>query len=709
MSAEVIEEIGKYRIIGELGHGGMGMVYLAEDKNLGRQVALKVLLGSFASDELFKQRFRQEARSISQVVHPNIVQIHSMDEIDSHLVIDIEYVEGQPLSQIIQHHPVSLEWVAHIAKDVLEGLSVCHEIGIVHRDIKPSNVLMTLNGQAKIADFGIAKALADSSAMSIEDTHSTTVFMGTPRFTPPEAWDGVPANPSWDLYSLGILLYEALTRRPAFKSTTMLSLMKEVVSESLEPIESRVEGISSEFASLINDLVKVSPKERVQSAQDALDRLAGAREVRDGMFLEDNTVTIPIPKPLTQSLTSQAGGETRVVESKRGSIVPLLLLIILVVGTLVIFLMPDSSAPAPNSLSSDLITLNDSPVWWATSLREDGGQGWQVLWDIQSEVAQTKVYAYHDQVIMTLTATRSGERILLDGDWAGYRTINGTGIVSGDVSGTGIVHEGNESMTLTLEFRNERDHSEWEEVFLMEHDPVRNVHADFVRGIEISDWLPSLFQNEVSPRMLPVGIEIDSLLPWADNQRVMVPKIQSDEAPVINGVLDEEIWKESYFHGEIGRIGELNSVNNILKDLLHVRHDGEQLYFSLQTKNNEVSELGIDFSIRQLVSKPASKSLRGELTLSNHESFTLKNYRGLVEEPFRKPWTTASSVKDGYWVAEWSVPLHEVVSLDESGRVRVVLMLWERDENGEKRTVAYWGDDDVKKVAHGALLIPTQK
>ena len=227
--------VGKYRIIGLLGQGGMGEVFLAEDTNLNRNVALKVLQGNLSSDEHFKSQFRQEARSISSIVHPNIVQIHNMEELDGRLFIDMEFGEGQSFSDMIKAGPVPSHLASSVALDVLHGLSTCHKAGVIHRDIKPSNVLLTTTGQGKIVDFGIAKALADSSSKALKNSSSTTTYMGTPRYTPPEAFDGVIADPRWDLYALGIMLYESLTGKPAYTSTTMFSLMCEVMNDPLPP------------------------------------------------------------------------------------------------------------------------------------------------------------------------------------------------------------------------------------------------------------------------------------------------------------------------------------------------------------------------------------------------------------------------------------------------------------------------------------------
>jgi serine/threonine protein kinase len=204
VSSWIGSRVGKYHILRELGRGGMGEVYLAEDTLLGREVALKRLLPIFAEDEEFVTRFKREARAISRLTHPGLVSVHSLDWANGVLLLDMEYVRGSSLLRTLQNSVVTPQFTARLARDVLEALTECHEHGIVHRDIKPSNILLTETLRAKLVDFGIATALADSTATQLREGRSTTIVLGTPRFMPPEAWDGGEVSPQWDLCSPGL-------------------------------------------------------------------------------------------------------------------------------------------------------------------------------------------------------------------------------------------------------------------------------------------------------------------------------------------------------------------------------------------------------------------------------------------------------------------------------------------------------------------------
>jgi len=145
----------------------MGVVYLAEDETLGRQVALKVLAHTFSSDDQFEERFRQEARTIASLRHPNIVQIHSLERVGEDAAIDMDYVEGGALADAELAGTMTLRRVMGHAWDVLQALACCHEAGIVHRDVKPSNILLEADGRALLSDFGLAKLLAEYHTASV--------------------------------------------------------------------------------------------------------------------------------------------------------------------------------------------------------------------------------------------------------------------------------------------------------------------------------------------------------------------------------------------------------------------------------------------------------------------------------------------------------------------------------------------------------------
>ncbi len=205
MSERIINH--RYATLRLLGSGGMGEVYLARDKILGREVAIKVLRKRYAGDEEFVARFRREARSAAALSHPNVVSVHDLGcSGDGAYYIAMEYVPGGTLKQrLLEGGALRPDAAAAVARQIADALDAAHALGIVHRDVKPQNVLLTAGGDAKLADFGIAGAASPAVGSR------TTPVVGTPSYMSPEQVSGGPVGPASDLYSLGVVLYEMLT------------------------------------------------------------------------------------------------------------------------------------------------------------------------------------------------------------------------------------------------------------------------------------------------------------------------------------------------------------------------------------------------------------------------------------------------------------------------------------------------------------------
>src|ERR687890_1634564 len=197
----------RYDVGRTLGSGGMGEVFLARDRVLGRDVALKVLRTQFAGDSEFAERFKREARSAASLSHPNIVQVYDRGETqDGASYIAMEYVPGGTLKEQIERRgPFGDRETAVVGAQIADALEAAHEQGMIHRDIKPPNVLVTASGNLKVTDFGIARA-----ASAVTNTASGAIF-GTAGYISPEQAMGEPVGPASDLYSLGVILYELLT------------------------------------------------------------------------------------------------------------------------------------------------------------------------------------------------------------------------------------------------------------------------------------------------------------------------------------------------------------------------------------------------------------------------------------------------------------------------------------------------------------------
>src|SRR6058998_4072173 len=201
---------GRYRIIRKLGAGGMANVYLAEDQELGRRVAIKILNERHANDEQFVERFRREAKNAAGLSHPNIVSIYDRGEAEGSYYIAMEYLDGRTVKELLVHNgpppvPIAIDY----ARQILQAIGFAHRNGIVHRDIKPHNVVVGRDGRLKVTDFGIAR----SGASQMTEAGS---IVGTAQYLSPEQARGAPVDQRSDLYSMGVVLYEMLTGQVPF-------------------------------------------------------------------------------------------------------------------------------------------------------------------------------------------------------------------------------------------------------------------------------------------------------------------------------------------------------------------------------------------------------------------------------------------------------------------------------------------------------------
>jgi serine/threonine protein kinase len=256
----------KYRIIEEIGRGGMGVVYKAEDLKLKRTVALKFLPPEMTRHPEAKERFIREAQAAAALDHPNICTVYEVEEADDKTYIAMAYVEGQSLRERIEK-TLKLEEVLDIAMQVTEGLEEAHKKGIVHRDIKSANIMIDSRGQAKVMDFGLAKVSGDT-LMTREGA-----AMGTVAYMSPEQTRGELVDFRTDIWSLGVVLYEMLSGRLPFMGEHETSVMYAIVHEEPLPVQKFNPGIPVEMLKIINRSLKKKPESRFQSASEMFQAL----------------------------------------------------------------------------------------------------------------------------------------------------------------------------------------------------------------------------------------------------------------------------------------------------------------------------------------------------------------------------------------------------------------------------------------------------
>jgi eukaryotic-like serine/threonine-protein kinase len=262
---------GRYRVLSRLGSGGMADVYLAEDTQLGRKVALKLLYRRFAEDSEFVERFRREASSAAGLQHPNIVGIFDRGEWDGTYYIAMEYLEGRTLKQLIREHgAMPPDLATDITIQVLRAARFAHKRGVVHRDIKPHNVILDEEGRAKVTDFGIARAGAS-------DMTETGSIMGTAQYLSPEQAQGQPVSPRSDLYSIGVMLYELLTGRVPFDAESPVAIAVRHVSDRPVPPAELNPAIPPALEAVVMKALEKDPARRFADADDFIAALEAAR------------------------------------------------------------------------------------------------------------------------------------------------------------------------------------------------------------------------------------------------------------------------------------------------------------------------------------------------------------------------------------------------------------------------------------------------
>ena len=268
-AAGVGRQIGKYRIKGELGRGGMGAVYLAEQPGLGREVAIKELILSPAADPTALMRFLQEAQVMARTSHPNLVQVHDLEQIGDANYIVLEFVRGRSLRDMVNQGPVPLPQTFAVMHGVLQALHYAHKHAIVHRDMKPENVLLSDEGNVKVADFGIARLTDDSGPGGTATKTGTTV--GTPQYMSPEQVASSKVDGRSDLYSAGIMFYELVVGQPPFTATGAdgpFTLMAKHVQAPPKPPSVHRPGLDMRLEEMIMKSLSKRPEDRFQTGEE---------------------------------------------------------------------------------------------------------------------------------------------------------------------------------------------------------------------------------------------------------------------------------------------------------------------------------------------------------------------------------------------------------------------------------------------------------
>jgi serine/threonine protein kinase len=257
---------GRYRLVERVGSGGMATVYKAEDKALGRNVAIKILHESLTSDLEFLNRFQSEAHAAANLTHPNIVTVHDIGQDGRRFYIVMEYVSGKTLKEIVRHYNeqgrlMPIKRAIDLAIQICNGIGYAHRANLIHCDVKPQNVIVTADDRVKVADFGIARAWTEEQKIDRQ-----MEVWGTPQYLAPEQAAGEAATPSTDVYAIGIVLYEMMAGRTPFQQDTPTEVALKHLTEQPPPVSQFNPAVPHQLEQILNKVLSKEPAGRYRTA-----------------------------------------------------------------------------------------------------------------------------------------------------------------------------------------------------------------------------------------------------------------------------------------------------------------------------------------------------------------------------------------------------------------------------------------------------------
>ncbi|TET95767.1 MAG: serine/threonine protein kinase, partial [Candidatus Zixiibacteriota bacterium] len=307
--------IAHFKVVKKLGEGGMGEVYLAEDQKLKRQVALKVLPADYFEDTERQQRFQREAKTAARISHANVMAIYDIGAVADPTTgremnyIVMEHIQGEPLTDYLQHHPNDMATVVRLAEKIASGLAAAHKINIVHRDIKALNIVVNKDGEPKILDFGLAKPL-DALQWGDKDDGTETVSQqlttagkigGTVSYMSPEQARGEEVDIRSDIFSFGILLYKMATGYLPFTGSSPVSTLAKILEARPESPRLKNQNVPTELERIIDKCLQKDPGDRYQDTRDLVVDLRNLRRQYDSGPTDSLSAVRDIPSDIHKS------------------------------------------------------------------------------------------------------------------------------------------------------------------------------------------------------------------------------------------------------------------------------------------------------------------------------------------------------------------------------------------------------------------------
>ena len=729
--------LGKYRIHEELGRGGMGVVYSAEDTVLGRLVALKVLPKDLMSDRAFVKKFRDEAKVIASLSHPNVVHVHAFEIIGDVPVIEMEYIEGGPLSRRFQQEHVEKSDVIHYAHGVASALAYCHAMDAVHRDVKPSNVLIDKLNTARLADFGIAKFL-DAREQSTFAHSVSGVFQGTPLYAPPEAWEGETPTRAWDIYGLGAVIYQGLTGSPPYQANTPLQLVKMVANTSIPPLKKVQPQVSDELAELVDEMLRPDPKGRPDNAEVVRRRLQKTPEFAS--YASDTRTLIPVRGQRRRKSLRAVPGRKRNAAIAVG-IVLVLVAISFLSWAIRQFLVGDVAEPRDNAASAkpaaneplppsgwDSLTATSTVAELEALPRNVAGassivlqarihgtparpdETWLVGISEAGEPAKILAFSESNIAVIELSPGAEQSEYAASGNWAGYADIAGSILRYGAVQGEIMWRPEVSAFMGNLVFLDEQDgHSLGTTVIAAEHTTFRTA-TQFCIELERSDYLLPMLYGELLPRDLAWAHEIDAVLPSFERgaARVHAASVENG-AIVVDGILGEPCWSPLGSEDDSPEY-VLNGWPRDGSPRISLSLSGDALLVGLTcAAGPEAKTAVLDLSLMEMYPIPLSAAPFLHIRYSPAASQIIGVYGAGQADGELPGCEFVSTVNGGALVMEGRIPVQafgrQANEFASGERWRLNAVLSTADDSGKRTAVCRWGYPDEAAVRHGAVFV----
>lgn len=713
----MLDTLGKYRLERELGRGGMGVVYLATDLSLTREVALKVVHPTLLSDSQFAVRFEREARAVAVLSHPNIVHVNAFVHEDGVLGIDMPYLSGGSLREQLVPGAPPARLVAYLMQ-VLRALEYCHDMGTIHRDVKPSNILLDERGQAKLSDFGLAKLLSAAFRDSMV-SGSTGCFIGTPCYAPPESWDLAEPDARWDLYAVGVIAWEGLTGRLPYSASSPWQLISQL--KDLPPPRLRDLALvaSPPLIETVEWMMQRDPALRARSAREVIGALKNVPEYVE----EPNTIPPtrvrsskrPVRLGTWRGRLVSAFGARPVRAVAAGSVGVALGLgaatayVNQVGRTSLPVLSPREAAPVPQKdLAAD--TLPDLTALQGSTRLAEGNEArvYAFAMDENSAVGMSRALLVRGAEPGKMRAFLYGAASLWVGElsaadalgayegagtWLGAESAEGGVFGSGSWRGS-LKLLGDEKLALfNIQAVRDQDRKAFSMAAAGEQF-VDGADTSFVLGLESHEALASLIFREGLPRQILAARWVEELLPgWVEGRGALASV--GEAALVVDGQLSETCWA--------ARPGPVLARPLAAKALLMLAVARDAITIGLDVPQNKLPErwelrvrlgradapTGLVWVAR--VAHDGTGSLgtepNGGTEVSN---VTIKAVAGHAGERVQLECGLV-------WAEELPVALNQAIPW----RCNAQLIDLDAD-----RAVLEWGSPDISALAHGALFAP---